>query len=277
MSTLSVEPKRVETKSFSSTSADFTGVTELPGNLAHREQLAMLITRYHWAAQYAKDREVLEVACGAGQGLGYLRRTARRVVGGDIDPTNLAYAQRHYQGRPGIEVCPLDAENLPFDNAAFDLVLLFEAIYYLPHPERFFAEARRVLRPNGLILVSSVNCQWPGFNPSPYSVRYYPAKELAALAQEAGFRPRLWVAFADRPHSFKRKIVSAIRRTAVALHLIPKTMRGKAWLKRLFYGPLQPVPPEMDENLSAPEPLQELTPSLPIALYKMIYLLGQAP
>ncbi|HOM17804.1 MAG TPA: hypothetical protein PLQ00_10775, partial [Thermoguttaceae bacterium] len=60
--------------------ADYTGVTELPGNLAHKEQLSILMTRYHWAAQYARDREVLEAACGAGQGLGYLRRTARRVV-----------------------------------------------------------------------------------------------------------------------------------------------------------------------------------------------------
>ncbi|HPP52408.1 MAG TPA: class I SAM-dependent methyltransferase [Thermoguttaceae bacterium] len=255
--------------------ADYTGVTELPGNLAHKEQLSILMTRYHWAAQYARDREVLEAACGAGQGLGYLRRTARRVVGGDIDPNNLTYAEASYRGRTGIELQQFDAQEMPFDDGSFDLVLLFEAIYYLPHPERFFAEAHRVLRPQGQVLVSSVNCQWPGFNPSPYSVRYYTAKELAALAEEAGFGVQMWVGFPDRADSLRRRAIRALRRAAAALRLIPKTMRGKAWLKRLFYGPLQPVPPELCDGLAQPEPLTPITPSTPISLYKMLYLLGQ--
>lgn len=255
--------------------ADYTGVTELPGNLAHQEQLAMLATRYHWAAQYARDREVLEAACGAGQGLGYLRRTARRVVGGDIDPKNLAYAKAYYRGRTGIEIYPFDAQQIPFNDESFDLILLFEAIYYLPQPERFFAEAHRVLRSNGLVLVSSVNCQWPGFNPSPYSVRYYTAEELCRFAQDAGFTPAMWVGFPDRADSLRRRIIRAVRRAAVRLHLIPKTMRGKAWLKRLFYGPLSPVPPELPDDLAQPEPLLSLTPTTPISLYKMLYLLGR--
>ena len=274
MSLLLAEKKRAG-KETCSGSVDYTGVTELPGNLAHREQLSILMTRYHWAAQYARDREVLEAACGAGQGLGYLRRTARRVVGGDIDPNNLAYAEKYYRGRAGIEVQQFDAQQMPFDDGSFDLVLLFEAIYYLPHPERFFAEAYRVLRPQGQVLVSSVNCQWPGFNPSPYSVRYYPAEELADLAQQAGFEVQMWVGFPDRADSLRGRIIRALRRAAAALRLIPKTMRGKAWLKRLFYGPLEPVPPELHEGLAQPEPLTPITPSIPISLYKMLYLLGQ--
>ncbi len=255
--------------------ADYTGVTELPGNLAHREQLAMLITRYYWAAQHAQDREVLEAACGAGQGLGYLRRVARRVVGGDIDPNNLAYAEQTYRDRDGIELYQFDAQEMPFEDGSFDVVLLFEAIYYLAEPERFFAEAHRVLRPKGLVLVSSVNCQWPGFNPSPYSVRYYTAEELYGLAHRAGFVSQMWVGFPDRTDSFRRRIIRALRRIAVALRLIPKTMRGKAWLKRLFYGPLEPVPPELHEGLGSPEPLVPVTPTRPISLYKMLYLLGR--
>lgn len=47
----------------------------------------------------------------------------------------------------------MDAQELPFQDATFDVVLLLEAIYYLPHAEKFMAEARRVLRPDGILFI----------------------------------------------------------------------------------------------------------------------------
>jgi cyclopropane fatty-acyl-phospholipid synthase-like methyltransferase len=58
---------------------NFTPVTELPGSMVTREQLARLYHRYHTAGRYAAGKRVLEVACGAGLGLGYLVRTAESV------------------------------------------------------------------------------------------------------------------------------------------------------------------------------------------------------
>lgn len=49
---------------------DYTSVTELPGSQATREQQARLYHRYHTAGRYATGKRVLEVACGAGLGLG---------------------------------------------------------------------------------------------------------------------------------------------------------------------------------------------------------------
>jgi 2-polyprenyl-3-methyl-5-hydroxy-6-metoxy-1,4-benzoquinol methylase len=62
---------------------DYCTVTELPGSNATKEQLARLYHRYHFAAGFCEGKDVLEVACGAGQGLGYLARKAKSVVGGD--------------------------------------------------------------------------------------------------------------------------------------------------------------------------------------------------
>ncbi len=95
----------------------------------------MLHTRYHYAAGLCQGKDVLEVRCGSGAGLGYLARRARSVVGGEYTESLLSRALLHYRGR--IPLVWLDAHALPFREASFDAVILFEAIYYLGRPEDF--------------------------------------------------------------------------------------------------------------------------------------------
>lgn len=45
---------------------EYVTVTELPGYKAHGEQIERLFQRYHFAVEYCKNKEVLEVACGGG-------------------------------------------------------------------------------------------------------------------------------------------------------------------------------------------------------------------
>lgn len=63
---------------------DYTSVTEITGCNVTSEQLQRMYARYRFASELCDDKEVLEVACGSGQGLGYLAKKAKRVVGGDI-------------------------------------------------------------------------------------------------------------------------------------------------------------------------------------------------
>ena len=166
----------------------------------------------------------------------------------------VAQAGRHYRDR--LRVLCLDAQALPFRDGAFDVAILYEALYYLPKPDRFLREARRVLRAKGgCLVVCSANPQWSDFNPSPHSLRYYTPSELASLCRDAGLEPQTFGAYRTTSTSFKSKVVSAIRRTAVALHLMPTTMKGKEKLKRLFYGKLLEMPPELsDERAEAEAP-----------------------
>ena len=165
----------------SSVAPSYITVTELPGARASEEQIARLFSRYHFASKYCVGKDVLEVACGAGIGLGYMKKFARAVVGGDIDEDILQFAIRNYSKRSGIEIRKLDAEKLPFSHNIFDLVILFEAIYYIAKPASFVAEARRVLRQEGILLVCTVNKDWPDFNPSSYSTKYYSVHEIYRL------------------------------------------------------------------------------------------------
>ncbi|MDR7550715.1 MAG: class I SAM-dependent methyltransferase [Armatimonadota bacterium] len=250
-------------------SRSFASVTELPGAGATREQLSMLYTRYRLAARHAAGKDVLEVACGPGIGLGYLARAARVVVGGDVDETMLRQARATYG--PTMRLVRLDAHALPFAGRSFDLVLLYEALYYLSAPERFLREARRLLRPAGTLLISTVNRLWDGFNPSPYSVRYFSAQELQALLRREGFEAELYAAFPARAHGVREAMLASLRRAAVSLHLIPPSMKGKTVLKRLVYGPLAALPSEAQDGMAAEAPLVPVEAENGATGFKVLY------
>jgi SAM-dependent methyltransferase len=255
------------------TTRDFSTVTELAGIGATREQLSMLYTRYHLAATHCEGKAVLELACGGGLGLRYLSRRARHVVGGDIDEKNLLHAQKINQGEDRVMLCRFDVQSLPFRDRCFETVILYEALYYLPHPVELFRDVKRVLRAGGVLLICTVNKDWRGFNPSPGSVRYFSVAEMARLLEDTGFRVTAFGAFPDNPDSPRRRFVFALRKTAVRLRLIPKTMKGKEWLKRIFYGALTPLGP-VEEGMAPLAPLEELPANSGGSAFKVLYAVG---
>ncbi len=251
---------------------DFTIVTEVPGVGATKEQLARLHQRYSFGSRYCQGKRVLEVACGAGVGLGYLGRTASLVVGGDYTDSLIRTAQNHYRGV--LPLLRLDAHSLPFKDASFDTVVLFEALYYLHNPDKFLQEGHRILSEKGTLVLCTVNKDWSDFNPSPLSTAYYSAPELFSLLTRNGFQAELFGGFPVVAGSASQKAVSLVRRTAVSLHLIPKSMKGKEWLKRIFYGKLAPLPAELSwegDKQTLPAPI---TSEVPTDQYKILYAVG---
>ena len=251
---------------------DFSTVTEVAGNRVTQDQLARLYHRYTFAAQFCDGMDVLEVACGTGQGLGYLAKKAKSVVGGDYTENLLRGAQQYYNGR--VPLLRLDAHALPFQNSSFDVVLLYEAIYYLAYPERFLVECRRVLRNKGILLICSVNKEWSDFNPSPYSVRYFSAIELSDLLRKHQFQVRMHAAFPVAAASLRDYLVSNIKRLAVTLRLIPKTMKGKELLKRLFLGSLSPLPSEVHKGMAGYTPPVAISDTEACTRFKILFALA---
>lgn len=252
----------------------YSAVTELPGSGATAEQLEMLSARYTLAGTMCAGRDVIEVACGPGIGLGYLGRRARRIVGGDYDAALLQIARTTYDSR--LPLLRLDAHALPFASGSADVIILFEAVYYLREPEQFVREARRVLRPGGRLLISTVNRDWSGFNPSPFSHRYLSGPELYDLLVGTGFAARLYGGFPPRAATARDRLLKMVRRIAVTFHLIPGTMRAKERLKRLIYGRLTPLPAELSDPVEQFEPLpipaRERT-----SRFKVLYAFGVLP
>jgi SAM-dependent methyltransferase len=221
----------------------FVGVSELAGTDISLEQLQRMSHRYRWAALYCGQKDVLEVACGSGQGLGILNRVAQSLEAGDFSAEILAIAQRHYDGRVGLT--RFDAQSLPFAAASKDVIILFEAIYYVPDAARFVQECRRVLRGGGKVLIATANKDLPDFNPSPFSHRYYGAADLARLFETNGFECELFGYLPVGSLSWRQKLLRPVKKLAVTLNLVPKTMAGKKLLKRLVFGRLTPMPAEL--------------------------------
>ena len=251
---------------------NFETVTEVPGLKASKEQLAMLYTRYAYAARLCSGKDVLEVACGSGPGLGYLATKARTVVGGDLTWNLLHVAHSHYGSR--IPLVQLDAEALPFPEACFDVVLMYEAIYYLPKPELFLMECRRILRNGGKVILCSVNKEWSDFNPSPFFTRYFSAKELTAMFTHSQYTVEVNAGFLVAEQTLLVRFASMLKRMAVGLRLIPKTMKGKEILKRIIFGPLVPLPLEVHEGMATYYPLVTIEDSTPVSRFKVLYATG---
>jgi SAM-dependent methyltransferase len=255
--------------------SNYTSVTEQEGQKATREQLSMMVTRYHLAHTHSAGKRVLEVACGSGTGLEYIASTASQVVGGDIDPVLVAKAQSTTQANQRITVMQLDAQSLPFADGSFDVVLIFEAIYYLPDAAAFISEAHRVLRTDGKLIIATVNREWHGFNPSPFSNVYYSVNRLNHLLTSQGFdATQSLIGYPDDPNGGS-KVISLIRKVAVQLRFIPNTMEGKERLKRIFYGALKPIPGSISSDTGQIAPLTEYHPDFNMANYKQIYTISK--
>ncbi|MBS3918860.1 MAG: class I SAM-dependent methyltransferase [Deltaproteobacteria bacterium] len=252
---------------------DYSTVTEVPGNRVTRDQLERMVHRYSFAAQFSEGKDVLEVACGAGQGLGFLAKKAKRVFGGDYTENLVKGAKGYYQER--IPLLRLDAHILPFRTQCFDVVIIYEAIYYLTKPEDFFEEVRRVLRKGGLLLIATVNKDWSEFNSSPFSTRYFSVPELSELLQKKGFNTEMFGAFSVLPNGAKEKIIASVRKLAVILHLIPKTMKGKELLKKIFYGELKPLQGELEEGAYEYAPPVSIPSDVANHEFKVIYAVAQ--
>jgi len=252
------------------TKFEYNLITESPGLKATKEQLARLFHRYRFASDFAVGKELLEVACGSGIGLGFLAKSAKRVEGGDIDQKNVALASTLYKS-DGIKVQEMDAHALPFAEESFDIVLLFEAIYYLEHPDVFVKEAYRILRKQGILIICTVNKDWEDFHPSSYTYQYFSVPQLGELLKTSFSDVQCYGAFSTQTNGMLGKIVSLIKKTAVRFHLIPGSLAARAYLKRLFIGPLKPLPQRIDEGMATYEPPLPIPIDKSTNEYKIVY------
>jgi ubiquinone/menaquinone biosynthesis C-methylase UbiE len=100
-----------------------------------------------------KTMDVLDIGCGPGTITAALKRFTRTAIGIDINPRAVATAGRMHAGVDRLSFVTSTMTKLPFPDAHFDAVLFHAVLYHL-NPETLsaaLAEARRVLKPGGLI------------------------------------------------------------------------------------------------------------------------------
>jgi ubiquinone/menaquinone biosynthesis C-methylase UbiE len=138
------------------------------------------VSRYIFALQFVENKDVLDVACGTGYGLPFLRGKASRVVGVDASEEALLEAKNVCDDKTSVLLA--DALRLPFPDKTFDVVTSFETIEHLHERQEFLREIKRVLKINGLLVLSTPNANYTkpvnGKPTNPFHVFEYTPEEL---------------------------------------------------------------------------------------------------
>jgi len=133
----------------------FTGERFVPG--ARGEIWVEHWHRYHFASRFAAGKRVVDAACGEGYGSALLARVAAHVTGADLSAQAIAHARATYGDRPNLAFVEASCDRLPLDDACADLFVTFETVEHITTQEAFIAEIARVLRPEGVLLMSCPN------------------------------------------------------------------------------------------------------------------------
>jgi SAM-dependent methyltransferase len=133
----------------------FTGERFLPNEAG--DMWAEHWHRYHYVLPYVADKRVLDVACGEGYGSALMSKVASHVAGVDVAHEAVAHASHTYAARSNLEFVEASCTKLPFPDAAFDVVVSFETIEHIAGQIEFLDEIKRVLRADGVLIVSSPN------------------------------------------------------------------------------------------------------------------------
>lgn len=115
------------------------------------------VSRYDFACQFAKGKQVLDIACGSGYGTVMLAKAgAKQVIGIDISKETITYAQNKYHHKL-IKFLTGDATIIPLPNKSVDLVVSFETLEHIDKYQKFLFEIHRVLKKDGLCIISTPN------------------------------------------------------------------------------------------------------------------------
>lgn len=165
-----------------------TGERTVPGIPAENYWFRRHEVVYQWLAPRCAGRDVLEAGCGEGYGADLIAQVARRVVAVDYDPATVAHVRARY---PRVQIHHGNLAALPLPDAAVDVVVNLQVIEHLWDQPGFIAECARVLRPGGLLMVSTPNriTFSPGRDTpiNPFHTRELDAAELTELLTGGGF------------------------------------------------------------------------------------------
>ena len=164
-----------------SDSLEFTGERFTPE--CEREIWYEHFHRYVLAARWCANKRTLDAACGEGYGSALLADSASSVEGVDISEQAIAHARQRYGQLEGAGFHVADCTTLPFGDNEFDRVVSFETLEHLEAHDELLAEFRRVLKPDGFLILSSPDKAT--YSDEQNTVNEYHVKELYRNELEA--------------------------------------------------------------------------------------------
>lgn len=202
--------------------------------------------RYLLACELAVGKTVLDIACGDGYGAAILARHAAQVTGVDIDTPTVERARGKYVA-DNLRFLQGSATDIPLDDDSVDLVISFETIEHLMEQDRMLYEIRRVLRPEGFLIISSPDkyeySDVPGYH-NEFHLKELYRQEFEALLQKHFSRHALL----GQRVVFGSLIASAETRPFLSWSKVEEQGRTEGLAHAVYHiavagdGPLPPLP-----------------------------------
>ncbi len=132
---------------------------------------------------YMKSQTVLDIGCGTGEGCAILPSS---VVLSGVEPNSIARDLAETKGYK--EIVAGNAENLPFQDASFEGVLMLDVLEHTDDDQKSVFEFLRVLQPEGvgIITVPAYQWMWSSHDDRFGHRRRYTKKQLEQLVQKTG-------------------------------------------------------------------------------------------
>ncbi|WNV05355.1 glycosyltransferase [Candidatus Methylospira mobilis] len=131
---------------------EFTGERFVPGE--HGDIALEHLHRYVQACGIVAGKIALDIACGEGYGSAILANKASQVIGVDIARDAVQHARKRYK-KENLKYMVGSCAEIPLPDASVDVVVSFETIEHHDQHDRMIQEIKRVLRPDGVLLISN--------------------------------------------------------------------------------------------------------------------------
>lgn len=209
------------------------------------------VARYVFALSFIKNSNVLDIACGTGYGIGFLKQQGSFITGVDINIEAALEAKKECGAKAGVLLG--DGLGLPFANETFDVITSFETLEHLQKRANFLSELNRVLRQKGLLILSTPNANYTkpvnGRPSNPFHIHEYTPDELdrelrndfsvekflgQALNPNFGISP-FYDAQQNLPKNFTTQARLSLWRAANRLPISLREMFSETLWKRPFY------------------------------------------
>lgn len=152
----------------------FTGERFIPGQSNGEIELEHY-HRYLVASDLVAGKNVLDIACGEGYGSSILAARASMVLGVDISPEAVSHANKRYKAE-NLKFILGTCSSIPLKNDTVDIVVSFETIEHHDEHDEMMSEIKRVLKPDGILLISCPDKL--EYTDKPGYVNDYHVKEL---------------------------------------------------------------------------------------------------
>ncbi len=188
----------------------------------------------HWEG----NGRLLDVGCATGQFLAHMRTAGWQVAGVEFSPQAAAFAREQY----GLDVQTGTLEEAAFPAASFDVVTLWDVLEHVQDPKDTLTEIARILRPGGLLVVSTPNptCvearlfgpHWIGWE-RPRHLHIFPPRLLRRYVEDAGFVVESLESFSGRLSVTLISVAYWLKTTKI------REDKWQPWLRAAYNWPLR--------------------------------------